>query len=747
MSSNNYYRIYTEDAVKLARTTVIKFDDAAYQSNKLLISKYGQGVVDLSDPSTYKYYLNLAGIPHSTDERLYIVSLDTSERIEFTKANLIKHDLTRKEYKYGTRYYAELLAHYPDSEDLILGVLYAPKDTANFLIEAANAADGTILYYPSDYVETNEHTFRADLQLWVSTFLDRWSISQYTLIDDLYSAYCIGMLYTFMVPAILTIRKRNCKTAFAHSYHVREYLRSHGMLDKYIRLLTTKQSLYLYKNILYIERHAGKRDTFNWLVDNIMTARGLPVYEYTMRHDVTPLAPAAIGKPTSSYLPNVFFRRKALNVLDSAKIIEGRNTHQMLTRINFDNPGNQLYHEINEDEINLSFQHSPANVVRTKIVESVVEDLTDICPYSLEFILTQHLFYYANHHLYKARFEFTLPGMKRPMLIGTDVGVVLLIYLWHRVVSDEPINIPPMVLSRILRSTPPTYAEIKSISTGNHLREVDINYLLATAPEFPPETIASVEDFYTHCSTIYESSLKHYFLESASSSETTAGELNVARNRFYHDCNCAYTVAPTYQEWLSNINIDFSTYAKVDFYEAAQTLLLAMTGLDTYRAVSIKEIQRAMVEIMKALSSYSVHYSSDVNSPQRDRAPARTIGVTADTIYSQENTYVELPIFGIQRDEGQSDDEIRVAMDEPGGMFDSTHQDTIYSSIYVGLEVLGENKLDHFASKPFGPGGNFSAYSELPVIGVVGDYDPMALYKLMTMEQRNKIPTIWSSMI
>lgn len=742
MSSNNYYRIYVEDAVKLARTTVIKFDDAAYQSNKKLIDQHGQGAVDLANPRSYKYYKNLAGIPHVTDTPVRIISLDTLEEIDFTKENLAHHDMTRKEYRFGTRYYDELLAHYPDSEDLILGVLYAPPDSARFIDSAIAAENGTILYYPPEYVEANEYTFRGDLQLWVSTFLDRWCNEQYMIIDDLYSAYCIGMLYVYMVPAILTIRKRNCKTALAHSYHVREYLRSHGMLDKYIRLLNSRQALFLYKNILYIERHAGKRDTFSWLVENIMTARGLPMYEYTMRHDTTPLDENLDGSNPINYLPDVFFRRKALNVPDSSKIVDGRSTHQMLTRINPDNPGNERYHIDNEKEIDDSFRHSPSNIVRTKIVESIADDVADICPYSLEFILTQHLFHYTNVNLYNARVEFILPGMKKPMLIGSRDGTVLLIYLWHSVTQENPTTIPVMNLSRILREHAPTTEELRSRTTPKHTTDAVLDYLRETSVQYPTTNLGSVEAFYNHCKAIHSSALAHYVLESSATNETTAGEINVVRNNYYQDCVNDYGEKSDYASWIGDLGIDFSSYKKIDFFEAAQTMLLALTGLNAYAAVSIKEVQRAMVEIMKTLCSYAVHFSSDVNSPQRERSPSRALGVVSDVTISKEQAYIELPILGVVDEVEESNDVIRVTMDEPGGEFDSFVHDTIWSPASLEMGVL-----DFHASSEGGSHSNLEAWVEIPIIGTMTDYDELALFNQLTMTQKNRIPTIWSSMI
>src|SRR5690606_6740159 len=119
--SNTYYNIYLKSVFSLAKTLVIKCSlTADGMNNELRLN----GIpIDDSDPTTWKYYKNLAGMYHFTDTLMEIVSMDTLEVIAFTKENMRLHRATAKAYAYGTKYFNELSAQYPGQEDLIMGIL------------------------------------------------------------------------------------------------------------------------------------------------------------------------------------------------------------------------------------------------------------------------------------------------------------------------------------------------------------------------------------------------------------------------------------------------------------------------------------------------------------------------------------------------------------------------------------------------------------------------------------------------
>ena len=123
--SLNHYNLYLEQVFQLAETIVIKSEGSAQSINDRLKYLYGDAIVDPTDKTTWKYYLNLAGKYHPTDKKIIITSLDTLQPIEFNADNLRIHTATAQAYQYGSRYYRELVSQYStDYEQIILGALY-----------------------------------------------------------------------------------------------------------------------------------------------------------------------------------------------------------------------------------------------------------------------------------------------------------------------------------------------------------------------------------------------------------------------------------------------------------------------------------------------------------------------------------------------------------------------------------------------------------------------------------------------
>ena len=209
ITNDNLYDIYVEKVKQLAATIVVKSVDTALANNNYIKAFYGASSVDDEDPTTWKYYMNLAGQYHFTDTPMRIVSMDTLETIDFTVANLQIHRATARAYQYGTRQYQELLTQYPRQEALIRGILY-PIDIAT----AVSAPDGKILGgYPAGLVEVNEYSLIQKLQKWIDDYRMRWYNRAYTVTDNLYLVSNLMMMYMYMVPAIMTFRLEACKTS------------------------------------------------------------------------------------------------------------------------------------------------------------------------------------------------------------------------------------------------------------------------------------------------------------------------------------------------------------------------------------------------------------------------------------------------------------------------------------------------------------------------------------------------------
>ena len=163
--SINKYRLYIESIFELAKTLTIKSEYSAIKVNEAAALAFPSLSVDPIDKTTWKYYRNICGEYHATDEPMSIKSLDTMQTITFSKDNLAIHSSTALAYRYGSRYYRELVARFPEQEELIIGILYPAK-----MQEAINAPDFTVLAYPSYLVEDNEEDLVRNINSWLQDY-------------------------------------------------------------------------------------------------------------------------------------------------------------------------------------------------------------------------------------------------------------------------------------------------------------------------------------------------------------------------------------------------------------------------------------------------------------------------------------------------------------------------------------------------------------------------------------------------
>jgi hypothetical protein len=297
-SNSNYFQLYLNACVALAQTIVIKSTETEQGLNNYVSTYYGANALDETDPTSWKYYMNLSGQYHFTDQLMYVVSLDTMQTIEFTPANLLIHTATAAAYQFGSSYYQALVDQYPTQVMLILGVIY-PVNIAT----AIAAKDGQILGWPSQYVEPNEYSLIQRLQTWVYGFKQRWINPQYGVSDDLYFTVQLANMYYGLLMAIVSFREEMSSTSELHSFHQQQCLASHQGLDQYLEQLSLPQVVWLCRNINYIQRNVGKTSTFKTLIENVLTERDIPLAAYTMRHDTTAM-------PTQTY-PSVVFESPA----------------------------------------------------------------------------------------------------------------------------------------------------------------------------------------------------------------------------------------------------------------------------------------------------------------------------------------------------------------------------------------------------------------------------------------------------
>jgi hypothetical protein len=599
-SSQNYYQLYMNDVLTLAQTIVIKSVATANALNTYVQEQMG-GTVDSTDPTTWKYYLNLGGQYHPTDTMMTVTSMDTLETIDFTIANLAVNTATARGYQYGTRSYLELVSNYPDQEMLILGILY-PVD-----IDAAIAGyDGQILGYPPNLIEVNEYSFVAKLQEYITGYIGRWYNAQYTSSDELYSAAFLGMMYLMLVPAILSIRNNACGTHEAHSFHVLEYLSSNGDLGQYYQYLTTEQALWLYRNIKYIQRHPGAQSTFNALVQNLLTNVGLPLARYSMLHDTSSIL--------DTLKPTLTFQYEPVNSWAEVDAKTYITLDQLMTKeqgLARDNAADQAYYEAQAQQL---MEYSLKNTVATKIFESSVVDYSDSNPITLSALLFNEWLRLSSQGIYTSYVSVVNPVTNETINLAAPDAFCFAMYCFAQTTGVTLENIPLFLASYVARNPLPPVSDLMSIVDPTLVSPSYAQMALSWMPP-SPTTLISTDAFYAYVEEIYTASVYQRNLYSSVEHQVRRGMVWNLIDRIYCDAFCAVGVTgESYGTWLAGLNIHIDEWSEIDFESVYVDLVQAATGADLNVSNSLASVQAAMMGILQTLSSYSVQFITTINS-------------------------------------------------------------------------------------------------------------------------------------
>lgn len=741
---NNHYQLYVEAVITLAETIVIKFDDAAVALNSEVKDILGYPV-DEFDKSTWKYYQNISGQYHFSDAMIQVTSLDTGEVIDFTKENLEIHLATRTAYAFGSRHYKELVQNHPGKELLLLGILNPTP-----IQFAIDAKDGQILRYPAELVESNERSFIPKLQKWIYEYLARWVNAQFTISDDLYVACYMGQFYLHLVQAIWVLRLEACKTPEAHSFHVRQYLASHGELDAYVDSMTQSQALWFYRNILYLQRHAGKRDTFDWLVEHVMSERHLPLYEYTMAHNVALMKRDSV-EDNESLLPAIEFKRKGINSYADATDIRKYTLDEVLTKVQPLAPGNYEYHVDHGEDMRLAFAYSKSSVSVTKMLESEVVDYADSAVYPLQEILLNHWLGMVGQERYLANVLIQLPANGDAIQLSAQEAVALYIYAVHKTGEGEPGNpdyapliyVPKYQVNRLARVVRPPLSELLSISTREALSVQEVEEIRNTA--VPTDTLVSIDAFYAFATKVFNAAQLQHAIYSSKEDFQARGQAKQITARLYDDnvltlSNFQDPGNPgrgiTYTQFLSGLGLELDAYTQRDFYNLALTIVGAATGVVGRPTNTLGQLQRAMVNLFMKLSSYSIHVITEINNSNVVAVENPAIRVSASGAVVSENfhTYVDgAPIHVLDTDWTESE-----AYEMPIARIALPEDNKFTESWEAEMDITSRVRM-HTNFHPILP------YKIFTGLRVSTDIDFEALVAALTADQRSNLVDMYST--
>lgn len=663
--SSTQYNIYRKQTFNLAKTLIIKLDEVSLAINQdldmlgkplfdeALRAQYPNAPIE----AFYKYYLNLSGQYHITDiERLTettghpfmtirLIGNSGTYEVDFTKELLMRDPAVANEYRFGSYYYNELVSRYPDFEPLIMGILYPVK------LEIAVAANnGEILYvggYIKDYlingkdvgyvetskvtsngvVEPQETNFIVELQTWLTQYINRWTNPAYALTDDLYVAASISIMYMQIPAVVMNIRLKNCQTPYAHSFHIKEYLESHGRLGHVYDNLPLESTVWLYRNMPYYEANLGKEFTLKDIVDNVFTPAKVPLTGYDTTHNV--------GLMPGDILPTPAMVKNVLNFDTLAASSGDKSIYSML--LDGVNTGRDNERDMRDAQIRISeaIRYSNDDTLSTKILESEMLSLPGRYPFTLVDVLL-NLWLYAidendttNKSLDGAIFITNpLTGSRITMTLANAYKVAL--YCFNKGSNGHELLRPPSpdilqarMIPRSAHYTP----------TPLHHPKISIGDLWGVTNRVHPTELAelySMKEWSFHFinntklnevgTDLFLEMIRQFNVYTKSEHYLGRAQLEMCMNRHYWaQIPCKVTIPTDYPVWLEQIGVTINGLSGENLLNLGLDLVAAATGLDLTLSKRQADAQRAAVNVLKHFTSYTVQIvdsiSFDTGSP------------------------------------------------------------------------------------------------------------------------------------
>lgn len=391
---------------------------------------------------------------------------NTDHKIPLTRAVVEsgKYPRTIAAYRIPNEGYYQLCAEYPNNVDMIKAVLYPIKEDYDDLENCKNLQ---FLNCDMNLLEEQErNSFQQTISETLEYILDRWTIKEFTF-EDLYSCAHQNLVWLHLFMALFYCRINNIRTHSAHSYHVSAYLKSHG-LDDYSSVLTTKQMMFLYRNIDYINKIKGTARAFDILNWGLFHENGMRMTNKMLVQDIvnvvsdcktSPYVVASdVGKEMFEALqqhPDASYMEK-IEIVDRTAGVESDNTVSEVDNGSIESLAN-LYEKERTAKLEYQeegmfrkstgiqtkkFEYMPRTWVRTKLIEIATRHGLSPEEYWGLIYLTNATFYRASLDGLKFNVTISPPDTSYSETITANEAIALALYCVQRIYGMTPSEKP-----------------------------------------------------------------------------------------------------------------------------------------------------------------------------------------------------------------------------------------------------------------------------------------------------------------
>lgn len=583
---DNFY----SDTFQLARTIVVKIDAIAKRDNEALEAA---GYPVLSDKRTWRYYMNLNGDYHETDELMTVVSLDTGEVIPFTKESLATHLLTYRQYLKAGNLYKRLTETYAGQTVLITGILF-PIDYS----VSVPAPNYKILRYNQSLVLWNEEQLMPSVQKWITGAAKDMFENEYHVTEDLMMHQMVMELYSGIIQCLHLTRFDAIKTNHAHDFYIWSHIDSFGEFSPFKSSLTLEQTMWLHNNIEYLSNNAGKEFTFDLLLENLLTKRKIVLAKYEMilntENQLTDLTPTAQWK------------RSQLNMNDDKQVVPVYYPTEKL--IDKELPmatDNKLMSAIYQEEADFKGKYSLHTEVPTKVLESEMSDYTNRSNDTLMTVVFNNWIYLTGKGMYQVNMAVVNPKDGRLLRLSSADAFTLWRYIMQLSNGHNLSVIEDAFFYNVMKTLPPSVAELREVGLGEYFI-TDVVAKSIRDQYVDVISVSSAEELLNYSKSVYDSMWNHKKLYSSYGDIITHAAVKNACSHMYETGLVELIEDRSYPAFLQRYSLEFDEYTPAELVDFAWIIFKTFTGWDLNVNPSMRSIQADLISLMLKLSSYTI---------------------------------------------------------------------------------------------------------------------------------------------
>lgn len=625
---------YVKENISLTKSLVIKFADMANAINKGIL--LNPAVEDKykkipEDKRQWKYYMNLAGEKHVTNNDVQILVIEIGEKRSLSKTLLDNYKYTRSELLTGGSFYEELIDAYPDDMLFIHGCMYpVDKDTA------IRAKDGKILNYNSNFMNENEYSVLEELEQYCINYLSRWHIREYTLVEELYLPTVLAILYANIPNKLMAIRYDKVFTNEVHPFHMEHFFRSQlGIWDE-IKLLDNKSRYWLYNNLKYIRKNIGKTKTFELVIEKILTANKVGIGNFTLRKPLPKLSNTEnvnesfyLQRPLMSLSSNL----NTYYTTDNNKSSEVSSlVEKELLAANSSTKQEDLKHnEYIIKEVDNIVKDSYVDNQKTKLIEISTYNLFKRQGVDLFKLIIDHWVFSYNYGRLNYLCEYLEPNNNKTYICSPYIGFLILLKLILKKLNLLDIKLTNINYDTVLNpdktGLDKAYDQLFKDNISQFAYEEMKEYYPNTAvlcnnvDDFT-SLISNVVDYYSYVWTVdvnVENILTSATIKGMLQLVTTSGKFDLLNPNNSYNASDNATVLPlardtreeevvpkTIDELLEDNNIIYNIDDTFDIDKSISEVVRTFTGITLDETLYIKEVSQGFRALVEKLTSYTI---------------------------------------------------------------------------------------------------------------------------------------------